>query len=194
MQIGSGTISLILSILLILLGYPILSVNIIVILLSVALLVIGVERIASGIVVVVLSSSLQKTKKSSSRRRKVTPFTNIGLGTVAIVFAIIALVSPALMSERSLTLLSVAISVMFNGFARVIQGAFDKNQSTWFRTFSIGIGTLSIGTSIFVTNSKMFGILFPIHTLFIVLVIYGIGMIVYGITGKLSIDQILKKE
>lgn len=175
-------------------GYPILSVNIIVILLSVALLVIGVERIASGIVVVVLSSSLQKTKKSSSRRRKVTPFTNIGLGTVAIVFAIIALVSPALMSERSLTLLSVAISVMFNGFARVIQGAFDKNQSTWFRTFSIGIGTLSIGTSIFVTNSKMFGILFPIHTLFIVLVIYGIGMIVYGITGKLSIDQILKKE
>jgi hypothetical protein len=109
---------------LILLGYPILSVNIIVILLSVALLVIGVERIASGIVVVVLTSSLQKTKKSSSRRRKVTPFTNIGLGTVAI----IALVSPALMSERSLTLLSVDISVMFNGFARVIQGAFDKNQ------------------------------------------------------------------
>jgi Short repeat of unknown function (DUF308) len=163
-------------------------------LLSVALLVIGVERIASGIVDVVLSSSLQKTKESSSRRRKVAPFTNIGLGTVAIVFAIIALVSPALMSERSLTLLSVAISVMFNGFARVIQGAFDKNQPTWFRTFSIGIGTLSIGTSIFVTNSKMFGILFPIHTLFIVLVIYGIGMIVYGITGKLSIDQILKKS
>jgi hypothetical protein len=113
---------------------------------------------------------------------------------VAIVFAIIALVSPALMSERSLTLLSVAISVMFNGFARVIQGAFDKNQLTWFRTFSIGIDTLSIGTSIFVTNSKTFGILFPIRTLFIVLVIYGIGMIVYGIMGKLSTDQILKKE
>lgn len=135
-------------------GYPILSVNIIVILLSVALLVIGVERIASGIVDVVLSSSLQKTKESSSRRRKVAPFTNIGLGTVAIVFAIIALVSPALMSERPLTLLSVAISVMFNGLARVIQGAFDKNQSTWFRTFSIGIGTLSIVTSIFLPIQK----------------------------------------
>jgi hypothetical protein len=40
----------------------------------------------------------------------------------------------------------------------------------------------------------MFGILFPIRTLFMVLVIYGIGMIVYGITGKLSTDQILKKE
>jgi hypothetical protein len=75
LQIGSGTISLILSLLLILLGYPILPVNIIVILLSVALLVIGVERIASGIVNVVLFLSLQKTKKSSSRRRKVAPFT-----------------------------------------------------------------------------------------------------------------------
>ena len=51
------------------------------------------------------------------------------------------------------------------------------------------------GTSIFVTNSTCLEFFFfPIHTLFIVLVIYGIGMIVYGITGKLSIDQILKKE
>jgi hypothetical protein len=40
----------------------------------------------------------------------------------------------------------------------------------------------------------MFGILFPIRTLVIVLVIYGIGMIVYGITGKQSIDQKIKKE
>jgi hypothetical protein len=101
-------------------------------------MVMGVERIASGIVVVVKSSPLQKTKKSAGR--KITPFTNIGLGAVAIVFSIIALASPAPMSERSLTLLSVAISEMFNGFARVIQGAFDKNQ-TWFRIFSIGIGT-----------------------------------------------------
>jgi hypothetical protein len=31
-----------------------------------------------------------------------------------------------------------------------------------------GIGDLSIGTSIYVTNSKMFGIIFPIRTLFIV--------------------------
>jgi hypothetical protein len=98
------------------------------------------------------------------------------------------------MSERSLTLLSVAISVMFNGFARVIQGALDRSQPIWFRTFSMGIGILSIGISIFVTNSKMFGILFPIRTLFIVLFIYGLGMIVYGIKGKVSIDQILKKE
>jgi NADH:ubiquinone oxidoreductase subunit 2 (subunit N) len=40
----------------------------------------------------------------------------------------------------------------------------------------------------------MFGIIFPIRTLFIVLLIYGIGMIVYGATGKLSLDEILKKK
>jgi hypothetical protein len=66
--------------------------------------------------------------------------------------------------------------------------------ATWFRAFSIGIGALSIATSIYVTNSRMFGIIFPIRTLFIVLVVYGIGMIVYGVKGKLSLDEILKKK
>ena len=115
---------------------------------------------------------------------------------MAIVFAIIAFISPILVSEIPLTLLSVAISVMFNGFARITQGAFDRTQPTWFRAFSIGIGALSIGASIYVTNSEMFGIIFPIRTLFIVLLIYGIGiLIVYGVTGKLlSLDEILKKR
>jgi hypothetical protein len=118
----------------------------------------------------------------------------MGLGTVAIIFAIIALISPQLVSGISLNLLSVAISVMFNGFARITQGTFDTSQPTWFRAFSIGLGALSIGTSVYVTNSKIFGIIFPIRTLFIVLLIYGIGMIVYGVTGKLSLDEILKKK
>jgi hypothetical protein len=71
---------------------------------------------------------------------------------------------------------------------------FVGRQMLWFRAFSTGIGALSIGTSIYVTNSRMFGIIFPIRTLFIVLLIYGIGMIVYGVTGKLSLDEILKKK
>jgi hypothetical protein len=85
---------------------------------------------------------------------------------------------------------------MFNGFARITQGAFDRTQPTRFRAFSIGIGALSIGESIYVTNSEMFGIIFPIRTLFIVLHIYGIGiLLVYGVTGKLlSLDEILKKK
>ena len=133
-------------------------------------------------------------KKRSGRSKKVTPFTNVGFGAVAIVFAIVAFISPILVSEIPLTLLSVAISVMFNGFARITQGAFDRSQPRLFRAFSIGIGVLSIGASIFVTNSKLFGIGFPIRTLFTVLLLYGIGMIVYGATGKLSLDEILKRK
>jgi hypothetical protein len=83
---------------------------------------------------------------------------------------------------------------MFNGLGRIMQGAFDRSQSRWFRAFSIGIGVLSIGTSIFVTNSHVFGITFPYRLLLIVLFIYGIGMVAYGVTGKLSIDEILKKK
>ena len=198
LQIGSGIISLILSILLLIaVEYYVLTVNTVILLLSITLLTIGAERVATGIMLLILYSSLPKTattKKPSGRSKKVTPFTNIGFGTLAIVFAIIAFISPNLVSERSPNMLSVAISVMFNGFARITQGTFDRSQPTWFRAFSIGIGALSIGTSIYVTNSKQFGIVFPIRTLFIVLLIYGIGMIVYGATGKLSLDEILKKK
>ena len=198
MQIGSGIISLILSILLLIaVEYYVLTVNTVILLLSITLLTIGAERVATGIMLLILYSSLPKTattKKPSGRSKKVTPFTNIGFGTVAIVFAIIAFISPNLVSERSPNMLSVAISVMFNGFARITQGTFDRSQPTWFRAFSIGIGALSIGASIYVTNSNQFGVIFPIRTLFIVLLIYGIGMIVYGVTGKLSLDEILKKK
>ena len=155
---------------------------------------IGVERVGTGIMLLILYSSLPTSIRPLDRSKKVTPFTNVGLGAVAIVFAIIALISPKLVSELSLNLLSVAISVMFNGLARIMQGLSDRSQPTWFRAFSIGIGALSIGISIYVTNSKMFGIVFPIRTLFIVLLIYGIGMILYGATGKLSLDEILKKK
>jgi hypothetical protein len=204
LQIGSGIISLILSIILLLVvGYSVLTENTIILLLSITLLTIGVERVATGIMLLILYSSLPKTttvatttitKKPSGRSKKVTPFTNVGFGAVAIVFAIIAFISPSLVSEIPLTLLSIGISVMFNGFARITQGAFDRSQPTWFRAFSVGIGALSIGMSIYVTNSKMFGITFPIRVLFIVLLIYGISMIVYGVTGKLSLDEILKKK
>ncbi len=191
-------------------GYSVLTENTEILLLSITLLTIGVERVATGIMLLKLYSSLPKTtttaatttttktktktKKPSGRSKKLTPFTNIGFGAVAIVFAIIAFISPILVSEIPLTLLSVAISVMFNGFARITQGAFDRSQPTWFRAFSIGIGALSIGASILVTNSKQFGIIFPVRALFTVLLIYGIGMIVYGATGKLSIDEILKNK
>jgi hypothetical protein len=83
---------------------------------------------------------------------------------------------------------------MFNGFGRILQGAFDRSQTKWFRAFSLGIGALSVGVSIFVTNSRMFGIIFPLSLLLVILFIYGIGMVAYGITGRSSLNEILKRR
>jgi hypothetical protein len=178
-------------------GFPIIPGGNLILLLSIILLAIGIERVATGIMLLKLYSSLPTTAmttKPTGRSKKTTPLTNMALGAVAIVFASIALISPDLVSAIPLTLLSIAISVMFNGFGRIIQGAFDRSQTKWFRAFSLGIGALCVGASIFVTNSRMFGITFPIRLLLIVLFIYGIGMVAYGVTGKLSLDDILKKR
>ena len=196
LQIGSGAICLILSSLLIAGGFPLIAAGSIILLLSIILFAIGIERVATGIMLLKLYSSLPTTTttKPKGPSKKTTPLTNIGLGSLAIVFAIIALILPNLVAAIPLTLLSIGISVMFNGFGRILQGAFDRVQTKWFRAFSLGIGALSIGTSIFVTNSHLFGITFPFRLLLIVLFIYGIGMVAYGATGKLSIDEILKKR
>jgi len=183
-------------------GFPVIAAGSIILLLSIILFAIGIERVATGIMLLKLYSSLPTTTttttttttKPKGRSKKTTPLTNIGLGSLAIVFAIIALILPNLVAAIPLTLLSIGISVMFNGFGRILQGAFDRVQTKWFRAFSLGIGVLSIGTSIFVTNSHLFGITFPFRLLLIVLFIYGIGMVAYGATGKLSIDEILKKR
>ncbi len=138
-------------------------------LLSVALLTIGIERVSTGIMLLMSHSTLPKSAtEQSSRSKKITPYTNIGLGAVAIVFAIIAFISPKLVSQISLNLLSIAISVMFNGIARLAQGIFDRSQPTWLKVLSLGLGALSIGTSIYVTNSEQFGIVYPIRVLFMV--------------------------
>ena len=195
LQIVSGAICLILSSLLIAVGFPLIAAGSIILLLSIILFAIGIERVATGIMLLKLYSSLPTTTtKPKGRSKKTTPLTNIGLGTLAIVFAIIALILPNLVAAIPLTLLSIGISVMFNGFGRIMQGAFDRVQTKWFRAFSLGIGALSIGASIFVTNSHLFGITFPYRLLLIVLFIYGIGMVAYGATGQLSIDAILKKR
>lgn len=168
-------------------GYPTISVNTIITLLSITLLTIGVERVATSLL------PLSVSTPQSFGLTKTASLINIGLGVVALVFTILALISPRVASGILLVLLSVAISVMFNGFARIIQGALDRHQPISYRIFSIGLGTLTTGTGIFVSHSNMLGISFPTRILFIVLLIHGIAMIAFGSAGKLSLEEILKK-
>ena len=82
---------------------------------------------------------------------------------------------------------------MFNGIGRILQGVLVRHQSTGFRVVTLFLGALSTEASIFVGNSDTFGIVFPIHILFGILLLRGLAMIIFGIIGKLSIEQMLKK-
>jgi hypothetical protein len=188
-QIGSGLVSLILSSLVLSLGFPTVSAELIVTVLSVALLSIGIERILLSLLVFRSTSAL--TTKSHMKKKFIP---DLALGALALIFASIALISPATVMGIPAVLLSISISVMFNGFGRLFQGAMAKGQGRLFRLVSLGLGALSVGAAIFVSNSHIFGIIFPIRILLVVLLIHGLTMTLFGIFGRLSLEQVLKNR
>jgi hypothetical protein len=181
-----GLVSLILSSLVFLLGFPTPSADFIIIVLSIALLSIGIERIFLGLLL--FRSTI--THEPYTRSNYVT---NLILGAFALIFATIALLSPVTVAKLPEILLSISLSVMFNGFGRIFQGAIPRGQPLSFRLIILGLGCLSVGTSIFVGNSQVFGIVFPIRILLGVLIIQGFALITFGIIGKYSIEQVLRK-
>jgi hypothetical protein len=130
---------------------------VIVTVLAVALLSIGIERILLGLLV------FRSTSDPTSGHAKKKYIPDLALGLLALIFAFIALISPATVMEIQAVLLSISISVMFNGFGRLFQGAMAKGQGRLFRLVSLG------GAAIFVSNSHIFGIVFPIRILLVVI-------------------------
>lgn len=191
LQLGIGIISIILSLVVLIIGYPVLDISTIIILLLITLLVIGIGRIVRGLLTP--SISITVTGRDIKKVRKAV-LADIILGIISILFATIALIFPPIAAERLLVLLSLTIVVMFNGFGRVIQGIFNKQESKSLRIMSIGFGLVSMGLSILVSNAYRFGIIFPTMILSVILVIYGTEYIIFSITGKLSVDDILKKR
>jgi hypothetical protein len=185
-QIVCGLVSLILSSLVFLLGFPTPSADFIIIVLSIALLSIGIERIFLGLL-------LFRSTTTHELHTRSNYVTNLILGAVALIFATIALLSPVTVAKLPEILLSISLSVMFNGFGRIFQGAIPRGQPLSFRLIILGLGCLSVGTSIFVGNSQVFGIVFPIRILLGVLIIQGFALITFGIIGKYSIEQVLRK-
>ena len=189
---GSGIISLCLSAIAIILGFPTLELSTIITLLSIVLLAIGIERVVTGWMLIRLSAYSSQSKEASSRTKKLS-LTNIGLGGLALIFATIAFVSPATASTMPLLLFSISVSVMFNGFGRIIQGALARHQQRAFRLLSICLGALATASAVFVGNAEIFGVEFPVRVLFGVLIVHGAAIILMASVGKLSIEQVLKK-
>ena len=186
LQIGIGIIALILSSVVIIIGYPTLSLDIINIFVSIVLLTVGVERVASGLM-------LPAIARQSIGITKIGRYISIGTGTIATTFAIIALSSPQFASTKNFTLLSLSISVIFNGFGKIVQGVLERRYSVPVRIFLISLGILSLGVAILVGHAEQFGTIFLTRILSLVLILYGMQMIFFGIMGKSALQKILKK-
>lgn len=169
LQIGLGAISIILSI--IVLTFPGFAVYTIILMLSVVLVMVGIERIAIGI-----AAPPFATKKSSR-------IANIGLGILALIFGSIVISYPIHTTE--FLILLGALGLLFNGVARITQGAINKHISRWSRGFLVGVGVLSLAVSALVMAHPI-GIGVPLLaiTISIALLITGVQMVALGIGGR----------
>ena len=162
-QIGLGALAIILAIIAIV--FPGATVVSIVIILAIALLIVGIEKVISGIFF-----------EHKSR------FAAIGLGILVIILAIIALAFPV--GATTVLILILAFALMFDGFARIIQGFGDKQERGWIRGFYIGVGVLAVIISVMILVSPLFGAALAGLLIGIALLIIGIEIISAGIAGR----------
>src|SRR5215203_6590514 len=182
LQIGIGALSIILSMLAI--AYPGLAAFSVIVLISIILLIIGIERVVIGMLSYSRPYSNEQSVTSSLFSaffigRRFSPFTNIGLGIIAIALAIVALAFPLIATGVLIAL--VSFGLIFTGIARIIQGLairyYDKTRrsiSKWYKVLTIGIGVLSITLAIIIIVSPALGIFFLALVLSIALLINGI--------------------
>jgi uncharacterized membrane protein HdeD (DUF308 family) len=162
-QIGLGALAIILAI--IAMVFPGATVVSIVFILAIALLIVGIEKVISGIFF-----------QHKSR------FAAIGLGILVIILAIIALAFPV--GATTVLIFIIAFALMFDGFARIIQGFGDKQERGWIRGFYIGVGVLAVIISVMILVSPFFGAALAGFLIGIALLIIGIQVISAGIAGR----------
>ena len=162
-QIGLGAIAIILAIIAIV--FPGLTLVSLVIILAIVLLIVGIEKVIGGIFF-----------QHKSR------FAAIGLGILVIILAIIALAFPV--GTTAVIIFILAFALMFDGFARIIQGFGDKQERGWVRGFYIGVGVLAVIISVMVLVSPFFGAVLAGLLIGMALLIIGIQMISAGIAGR----------
>jgi uncharacterized membrane protein HdeD (DUF308 family) len=178
-------------------AYPGLAVFSIIVLISIVLLIIGIERVIIGVLSYSRPYPDEQQSVSSSFfssffiGRRSSPFTNIGLGIIAIVLAIVALAFPLIATGVLIAL--VSFGLILTGVARIIFSIkevlphYDKTRRSifkWYKVLTLGIGVLSIILAVIIIVSPALGIFFLALVLSVALLINGIEMIILGITGR----------
>jgi uncharacterized membrane protein HdeD (DUF308 family) len=163
LQIGLGALAIILSGLAI--AFPGLTFLTLVILVSIVLFVVGIEKIITGIFIA-----------HKSR------FATIGLGILTIILAGLALSFP--IAAAIVVIYFLGFALMFDGFARIIDGVTNKTNKGWIRGFLIGVGVLNVIISALVLASPLFGAVLAGIMIGLSLLIVGIEMIAAGVSGR----------
>jgi uncharacterized membrane protein HdeD (DUF308 family) len=163
LQIGLGALAIILSGLAI--AFPGLTFLTLVILVSIVLFVVGIEKIITGIFIA-----------HKSR------FATIGLGILTIILAGLALSFP--IAAAIVVIYFLGFALMFDGFARIIDGVTNRNNKGWIRGFLIGVGVLNVIISALVLASPLFGAVLAGIMIGLSLLIVGIEMIAAGVSGR----------
>ena len=168
-QIGLGILALILSGVAI--AFPGLTLLSIVVLVSVVLLFVGIEKIITGLFI-------------AHRSR----FATIGLGILTIILAGLAMAFPIAAAIVIINFLGFAL--MFDGFARIIDGVTNRINKGWIRGFLIGAGVLNVVIASFVLASPLFGAILAGLMVGISLLIGGIQMVTAGMMVRRQQQQI----
>ena len=109
--------------------------------LAITLLVIGLERIGIGMI----------AKTMASRTR----WASIGLGVLAVILAVVAILYPG--STIAVILLILAVALLIIGISRVLAGVTYKGTSRFSKSGMIGVGVLSVIVAVMIIASPLFG-------------------------------------
>jgi uncharacterized membrane protein HdeD (DUF308 family) len=175
LQIGIGAIAIGLSLAAII--FPVLTVVATFTAAAIILLLFGIEQVVAGVF-------LYKRSR----------FAHIGLGILVIILSSIVMAYP--LATATLVVLLAAVGLLLSGIASIISGLRgggggknkDENSgttaSTGSRALSVAAGALAVALSIMIMVSPIFGIALVGLVIGIALLVYGIRLVVTGISGR----------
>jgi uncharacterized membrane protein HdeD (DUF308 family) len=175
LQIGIGAIAIGLSLAAII--FPVLTVVATFTAAAIILLLFGIEHVVAGVF-------LYKRSR----------FAHIGLGILVIILSSIVMAYP--LATATLVVLLAAVGLLLSGIASIISGLRgggggknkDENSgttaSTGSRALSVAAGALAVALSIMIMVSPIFGIALVGLVIGIALLVYGIRLVVTGISGR----------
>jgi uncharacterized membrane protein HdeD (DUF308 family) len=173
LQIGIGAVAIGLSLSAII--FPVIAVAATFTVAAIILLLFGIEQVVAG-------TFLYKNSR----------FAHIGLGILVIILSSLVIAYP--LASAAFVVFLAAIALLFSGISSIIAGlrggkSKEKNgmnttASRGSRAFSIGAGALAVALSIAIMVTPVFGIALAGIVIGIAVLVYGVRLVVTGISGR----------